>query len=108
MLFGQGIKLFLDEGADINSSLLKDIYGRTHQRDAPVATGPNLVRLGLLKYLFCFHPRLFYKFAPNWSPAQASQPTRAGILITLEFGPNVLSEYCNRLAQHVGWARLYE
>lgn len=62
----------------------------------------------VLDYLFCFHPRLFYKFAPNWSPAHASQPTRAGILMSLELGPNTLSEYCDRLAQNVGWACLYE
>lgn len=107
MLFGQGIKLFLDAGADINS-LLKNtrVYGGI----------PGLPHLwwahhriwSVLDCLFCFHPRLFYKFAPNWSPAEASQPTRAGILMTLEFGPNMLSEHCNKLAQNVGWARLYE
>lgn len=62
----------------------------------------------VLDYLFCFHSRLFHRFAPRWSPAQDSQPTRAGILMSLELGPNTLSEYCNRLAQNVGCAVLYE
>lgn len=101
MLFGQGIKLFLDAGADING-LIEEICRRQAFR-----WQQNRI-WSVLDYLFCFHPRLFYKFAPNWSPAQVSQPTRAGILMSLEFGPNMLSEYCNRLAQNVGWASLYE
>lgn len=106
-LFGQGIKLFLDVGADINSLLAKET-GFYSLESARYTSWEGDRTWSVLDYLFCFHPRLFYEFAPNWSPAQTSQPTRAGILMSLELGLNTLAKYCERLAQNVGWACLCE
>lgn len=106
-LRGQGISLFLDAGADINNLLSNS--RSSHQGWALLWPGWEENRTwSVLDYLFCFHPCLFYRFAQNWSPEQDSQPTRAGILISLEFGPSALKEYCERLAQDVGWACLHE
>lgn len=106
-LFGQGIKLFLDVGADINSLLEKETA--VYSIDTANRIPWERHRIwSVLDYLFCFHPRLFYEFAPSWSPAQTSQVTRAGILMSLESGLNTLNEYCNRLARYVGLAYIYE
>lgn len=108
-LFGQGIKLFLDAGADINSPLGKDKETYWYQNRGTMWFRWERYRIWSVRdYLFCFHQRLFYMFTPSWSPAQASHPTRAGILMSLESGRTTLSAYCTRLAQNVGWPRLFE
>lgn len=108
-LLGQGIKLFLDAGADINSALGEDKAHCWYRDDVKIWIRWRLNRNWSVRdYLFCFHQRLFYMFTPGWSPEQASYPTRAGILRSLESGSNTLSAYCTRLAQNVGWPRLFE
>lgn len=102
MLFGQGIRSFLDAGADINSPLGYDWY----QNHDPMRFRCRI--WSVRDYLFCFHQRLFYEFTPDWSPAKTSNPTRAGVLTSLESGPNTLSAYCTRLAQNVGWPCMFE
>lgn len=109
MLFGQGIKLFLDAGADINSPIGKDREPCLYPyRGSPWFRWEKDRIWCVRDYLFCFHQRLFYMSIPSWSPAQASHPTRAGILMSLESGPNTLSAHCTRLAQNVGWPCLFE
>lgn len=108
-LFGQGIKLFLDAGADINSALGQDMNAYRYRHDVKMWSQWEKSRTWSVRdYLFCFHQRLFYMLSPGWSPEQASHPTRAGILMSLESGPNKLSAYCTSLAQNVGWPYLFE
>lgn len=108
-LFGQGIKLFLDAGADLNSVLGQDMNAYRYRNDVKRwSQRENSRTWSVRDYLFCFHQRLFYTLSPGWSPEQASHPTRAGILMSLESGPNTLSAYCTSLAQNVGWPYLFE
>lgn len=108
-LFCSGIKSFLDAGADINSPLGKDKELYQYHDHVTVWFRWERDRIWSVRdYLFCFHQRLFYMFTSIWSPAQASYPTRAGILMSLESGPNTLSAYCIKLAQNVGWPCLFE
>jgi ankyrin repeat protein len=107
MLLGQGIKLFLDAGADINSLLDKDPYLDSYDTPMRLRWQDNRI-WSVQDYLFCFRPGLFNEFAPSWTPPQASQPTRAGILTSLKSGPSMLNEYCNKLEQNIGWQYVSE
>lgn len=96
----QGIKLFLDAGADINSPL-----GSLGTQRIGEWRGRHEI-WSVLDYLFCFHPSVFYRLTLDWNPAHDSYPTRAGILTSLKLGRNTLHGYYTRLEQHVGRACL--
>lgn len=105
MRIGQGIKLFLDAGADINSLLTGHVTVRSDGDPEMWAWRYDIV-WSVPDYLFCFHPRLFCVFIPNWNLARDSHPTRAGVLTSLTLGRNALHEYCTRLEQVVDRAYL--
>ncbi|KAG8162811.1 hypothetical protein KVR01_007289 [Diaporthe batatas] len=101
MLFDQGIRLFLDAGADINSPY--EVISLEFVQDVELE-----LTWSALDCLFCFCPSAFHKFTPNWSPSEDSMPTRAGIRTSVDLGSDALNEYCHRLAQQVRWEYLYE
>lgn len=99
MLFEQGMKLFINAGADLDS-LLGSKQTLLEDLDHP--------EWSALDYLFCFHPLLFRKVTPSQGGLlEASQPTRVGILTSLKLGHNTLSDYCSKLARNIGWEHLH-